>query len=102
MNAKVPLMPDVCLLSSAEVGQLRHYKILPNHENHTHLSHEEAVKGLKDEDFEVIQGLNGGRNYLTQVRLHFLRKVKSGGKGGIPIVQRVVGNSLKHLMLPKN
>jgi len=93
---------DVCLLSSAEVGQLEHYKMLPNHENHIHISYEEAIKGLKDEEYFALQHENGGRTYLAKTKLYFLRKVKSGGKGGLPIVQRVVSNSLKHLMLPKN
>lgn len=91
-------MADICLLSSEEVGQLRHYKILPNHDNHVHVPHQTAVDGLKDEKYEFVQGLNGGRNYLTTTKLYFLRKLPSGGRGSIPIVQRVVSNSLKHLI----
>jgi hypothetical protein len=92
------LMADICVLTSEEVGRLRHYKIFPNHQNHTHISHEDAILGLKDEDYEYVEGINGGRSYLTKTKLHFLCRVKSGGKGGIPIVQRVVSNHLVHLM----
>jgi hypothetical protein len=88
---------DCCVLSSEEVGQLKHYKILPNHENHHHIPCDQAILGIKDEDYELVDGFNG-RQYLTKTKLFFLRKVPSGGKGAIPIVQRVVSNHLKHLM----
>ena len=90
-------MADICVLTAEEVGQLKHYKILPNHSNHVHISHDEAVEGMRLENYEFVEGLNGGRNYLTTVKLYFLKRLPSGGRGAIPIVQRVVSNSLKHI-----
>lgn len=87
---------DCCILSSEEVGQLTHYNILPNHENHIHIPHDDAVKGLKDEEYVLIAGRNG-RQYLTKEKMYFLRSTPSGGRGAIPIIQRVVSNQPKHL-----
>lgn len=87
---------DCCLLSSEEVGQLTHYGILPNHGNHIHIPHDDAVKGLKDEDFVLVDGRNG-RHYLTTNKMYFLKAVPSGGPGAIPVIQRIVSNQLKHL-----
>lgn len=86
---------DCCLLSAEEVGQLRHYGILPNHENHRHVDHQVAIDGLKDESMELVEGKHG-RNYLTMSRLYYLKPVESG-PSGIPVIQRVISNHLKHL-----
>lgn len=87
---------DCCLLTAAEVGQLTHYGMDPNHENHVHIPVEEAMKGITDEDFEIVRGKHG-RNYITRAKMYFLKRTPSGGKGGIHIVQRVVSNQPKFL-----
>jgi hypothetical protein len=87
---------DCCLLSAEEVGQLRNYGILPNHDNHIHIDFKTAFDRVLDETYELVRGLNG-RDYVTLSRLYYLRALPSGGRGAIPIIQRVVSNQPKHL-----
>jgi hypothetical protein len=87
---------DCCVLTSQEVGQLNNYGILPNHENHRHISVELAAKGINEETLVIVQGKHG-RNYVTDEKTYFLKRLPSGGRGGIHIVQRVLSNHLKFL-----
>lgn len=82
---------DCCVLTSEEVGQLNHYGLIPNHENHVHIKVEDAVKGIKDEDLEIVIGKHG-RNYVTRAKMYFLRRTPSGGRDGIHTIQRVISN----------
>lgn len=86
-------MADCCVLSAEEVGQLKHYKIQPSHENHRHIPAEEAIKGVQDDELELIVGTYG-RHYVTPTKMHCLKAVKSGG---MRVIQRVIGNQLTHL-----
>ena len=86
---------DCCLLSAAEVGRLNHYNILPDHDEHTHISVQEAFDGLKDETLELVRGKQG-RDYVTRAKMHFLRALPSG-PSGIKVIQRVVSNQLLEL-----
>lgn len=87
---------DCCVLTAEEVGQLRNYGILPNHENHIHIDTKVAIKGVQDEEYELVQG-KGGRQYVTKTKMYYLRSIRSGGRSGIPIIQRVIGNQPKFL-----
>lgn len=87
---------DACLLTSEEVGQLTHYGLDPNHENHVHIPVDLAMKGLQDEDYNLVRGKNG-RNYLTAAKTHFLKRTPSGGRGGIDTIQRVLSNHITAL-----
>lgn len=84
---------DCCVLSSEEVGRLRHYNILPDHEDHIHIDTKEAIKGVTEEDYELVLGRNG-RQYVTPNKMYYLRAVKSGG---IHVIQRVLGAQPKFL-----
>jgi len=86
---------DCCLLSSEEVGRLHHYKILPNHDEHTHISTSSALDGLKDESLQLVRGYDG-RDYITQSKTHFLRALPSG-PSKIKIIQRVLSNHILEL-----
>jgi len=87
---------DCCLLSPEEVGQLRNYRIEPNCENHVHITADAAIKGINDDEYELVEGTRG-RHYVTRAKMYYLRATPSGGRGAIPIIQRVVSNQLKHL-----
>jgi hypothetical protein len=84
---------DCCLLSSEEVGRLRHYKIAPDHTEHIHISPKLAIEGLKDETYELVN-LGDGRYAVTVAKMYFLKRRPSGGHGGIDIIQRVQSNQL--------
>lgn len=86
---------DCCLLSSEEVGRLQHYKLLPCHDDHTHISTKAAIDGLKDESLELVKGYDG-RDYITAAKVFFLRALPSG-ESKIKIVQRVLSNHILEL-----
>jgi hypothetical protein len=88
---------DCCILSAEEVGQLRSYNIQPSHKNHPHLSSKEIIEMVKREELEFIE-MPDGRYCTTPVKTYFLVVKKSGG---IPVVQRIVSNHLKHLSPPR-
>jgi hypothetical protein len=79
---------------------LRNYNILPDHCDHIHIPATRAFQGLRDEEYELVEGFNG-RHYLTPVKMYVLELKKSGGKFGIPIVQRVVGTQLSRIVPPR-
>ena len=87
---------DCCVLSQEEVGRLQHYGINPNHEDHVHISAEEATAGLMDETYELVTA-KSGRQYVTKTKLYFLQPIRSGGRGGIPVIQRVLMNQPSHI-----
>jgi hypothetical protein len=80
---------DACVLSAEEIGRLRHYGISPNHDEHHHISASEAIAGILDDTYELIE--HEGRVFVTRARLYFIRPVKSAG---IPVIQRIVSNQL--------
>lgn len=85
---------DCCLLSSTEVARLRNYKLLPCHDDHVHIPPKDAIKGLNDEIYELIQ-IDESRYGVTLVKQHTLRRTRSGH---IDTIQRVIGNPLLELM----
>ena len=82
---------DCCLLSAEEVGRLVHYRLLPNHEEHTHLDPKVAIKGVQDEELELVE--HEGRYYVTRPKLHFLRALPSG-PSKIKVTQRIISNHI--------
>ncbi len=84
---------DCCLLSQEEVGRLKHYKLLPNHEDHVHIPSKDAIKGLHDDIYELVQ-IDESRYAVTRVKQYTLRRTASGV---IDTIQRVVGNPLLEL-----
>jgi hypothetical protein len=91
---------DICLLQPCEVGRWRNYGILPNHEDHLHIPAKEGMQGLKDEIYEIVEGPKG-RHYLTYSKTYVLEYKRSGGKYGIPVLQRVVGTQLARYTPPR-
>jgi hypothetical protein len=87
---------DCCVLSSREVGRLTHYKFSPNHTEHHHISPQEAIKGVLEEYYNLVDA-GDGRYYVTPVKTFFLRRTPSGGRGGIDTVQRVLSNHILEL-----
>lgn len=87
---------DVCLLNDAEVGRLVHYNIMPDHERHTHLPIDIAMKMVIDDELEIVQSKNGGRQYVTSTKLHFLRSTPTAGTS-MKVIQRVKSNHLEAL-----
>ena len=85
---------DCCLLSAEEVGRLKHYKLLPNHEDHIHIPSKDAIKGVQDEIYELVQ-IDESRYAVTRVRQYVLQRKPSAG---IDTIQRVIGNPLLELM----
>lgn len=83
---------DCCVLSSSEVGRLQHYKLLPNHEEHGHIDAKEAIKGIVDGTFEIVE--YQGRYFVTRAKTHFLQRKPSAG---IDVIQRVVSNHILEL-----
>jgi hypothetical protein len=89
---------DCCVLSTEEVGRLKVYNILPNHDDHTHLDTKLAIDGLKTEEYELVTSKDG-RNYVTKSKMYFLQKRHSGG---IPVIQRVRAAQPKYLLIPRS
>lgn len=85
---------DCCLLSAEEVGRLQHYKIEPNHDEHSHIDSREAIKQVLDDELELVE--NDGRYYVTKPKMYFLRALPSG-VSGIKVIQRVKSNHLVEL-----
>lgn len=83
---------DCCVLSSCEVGRLVHYGLLPNHEDHHHIDVREAMAGILEDTFEIVE--HKGRHFVTPAKLHFLQRRPSAG---IDVIQRVVSNHLLEL-----
>lgn len=84
---------DCCLLSQEEVGRLKHYKLLPNHEEHVHIPAKDAVKGIQEDIYELIQ-VDESRYAVTPVKQYVLRRTRSGV---IDTIQRVIGTPLLEL-----
>jgi len=84
---------DCCVLTSREVGRLTHYALQPNHTEHRHISSKEAIKGILDEKYDIVD-TGDGRYYVTSTKTYFLARKPSGG---IDIVQRVLSNHILEL-----
>jgi hypothetical protein len=85
---------DCCLLSAEEVGQLKHYNIQPNHDNHTHITTKKAIEHVKSGELDIIDHKDG-RFYVTTPRMYYLAPVKSAGV--IEVIQRVLGPQPLHI-----
>jgi hypothetical protein len=83
---------DCCVLSSREVGRLMHYGLLPNHAEHYHIDPRDAMTGIQNDRFELIQ--YQGRDYVTQTKVYFLQRKPSAG---IDVIQRVLSNHVLEL-----
>jgi hypothetical protein len=86
---------DCCVLSAEEVGRLVHYNILPSHDDHIHINSKDAIKGVIDDDFELVNGRDG-RYYVTRTKMYFLRALPSGDSG-IKVIQRIRSAQLTEL-----
>lgn len=94
MPPKDPEM-DCCVLTSREVGRLTHYNLSPNHTEHRHIASKDAIKGILDELYEIVDA-GDGRYYVTPIKTFFLAR-KPSGPSGIDIVQRVLSNHILEL-----
>lgn len=84
---------DCCVLHDTEIGRLRNYDILPNHADHYHINSKEAIKGLFDETYSLVD-LPGDRYAVTHTKVYFLRRTRSGY---IDTIQRVLSNHISEL-----
>lgn len=84
----IPTMPmDVCMLTSNEVGRLRHYQVQPLCSDHDHVSFNQALEKIQSGDAEIVEDARTGRTCLTPAILHYLAPRKSGRT--VAVIQRV-------------
>lgn len=84
---------DCCVLSQEEVGRLRNYGIQPSHKDHRHIDSKVAVRGIQDDSYEIVD-LGDGRYAVTETKIYFLQRRKSGH---LDTIQRVVSNHVSEL-----
>jgi hypothetical protein len=84
---------EICVLSHEEVGRVKHYGLLPNHDEHYHIPYEDALRGLENEVYELVH-VAGDAHAVTRSRTYFIERRPSGP---LDTIQRVVSNHIEAL-----
>lgn len=87
---------DCCVLHDSEAGRLINYNLPLNHPDHVHISSKEAITGILDGTYDLLE--HRGRCYVIRTKTFFLQRKRSGY---IDTIQRVKSNHLEHLKAVK-